>query len=906
MPRCLYCCKDYRTRRKLAAHFEKCHHGHVSAGGDLPLMQCVLEVISNRPRQVLFCPHPYCLFMVKHVASTQMIARHFSEDHPDHELILQYKCDICNFHIDPAERFEHNRGHMNYESRGECIDSVVPQINPVDSSLDFVNISLLAPEDSLLENDLNISPRRGLRLAPTPPYRLPSTQSSTSVTASPPVPPSASIGSGTSSNLVIESQQSVALLSPTGSSIGGFLDLSPDDVRSSPPSSSSQVVIPSSIPSQGSSHISPSCSITVNSSPRVSLRASDGSFQENSPKSSTSPAASASSCISAIPSQASVVPNSPSSSTDGAFLNLSPAAVCSSPPLSNSQNVASNPSVSPTPSLNYSDPASPPDATESNFVRASPVSAAFPSQSQLPSGAQSPELFPSTNERSHALQDARQSTDSPSTPNQSPAAHSTAPSPPLSISPSDPPNELNRLLYASDEDNVDSLIHPVTNIPSSSIVPPGGVVLLGSGAPPPAGPPQVKTLHRDERSVILKAQDSRLVTWCSSPTPPEPGDRRCVILRSPSVVDVSSQSDDDMQADDKRKAYVANCMEALRVLKATFRGAESDSPPPIVDVSAIRGSTNSSSEASALNDQPVDSASSRSSPRLVTEPAAPLPIVAQIHPTRGLYHPASHRPVIPVDLSQVLQDARGISPPPSTSSDPVSAERNYPDSGDDDAPIPLAQPHGERPPDNVPDGPQVPPPPPADVDRDDGPHDTSDDLLLPDEDLDTLNEFQSKWVEVFNLDHSWEEFCGLCEQFATECRDMAQYLNQPKNPKPKPAVVPPPPPRRPPNGRPFRRFNPVEARRIQGLYQHSKKRAARKLLSDVSVSYSGSLADAEMYFEGVLSEKQCNTNLLCEALRAHVPNAEDEETTRSLKDAILESEVAAKLRSASNTAPGAD
>ncbi len=179
----------------------------------MPPTQCVLEVISNRPRQVLFCRHPYCLFMVKLVASTQMIARHFSEDHPDHELIV---CDICNFHIDPAERFEHNCGHMNYESRGECIDSVVPQINPADSSLDFVNISLLAPDDSFLENDLNIPPPRcGLRLAPTPPYRLPSTQSPTSETASPPVPPTASISSGTSSNLVI------------GSNIGGFLDLFP-------------------------------------------------------------------------------------------------------------------------------------------------------------------------------------------------------------------------------------------------------------------------------------------------------------------------------------------------------------------------------------------------------------------------------------------------------------------------------------------------------------------------------------------------------------------------------------------------------------------------------------------------------------------------------------------------------
>ena len=134
-----------------------------------------------------------------------MIAWHFSQAHPDHELIIQYKCDICNFHIDLAERFEHNRGHMNYESRVECIDSVVPQINPAHSSLGFVAISLLAPDDSFLKNDLNTSLRRGLRLAPTPSYRLPSTQSSTSETASPPVPPMSSISSGTSSNLAIVS-----------------------------------------------------------------------------------------------------------------------------------------------------------------------------------------------------------------------------------------------------------------------------------------------------------------------------------------------------------------------------------------------------------------------------------------------------------------------------------------------------------------------------------------------------------------------------------------------------------------------------------------------------------------------------------------------------------------------------
>ena len=72
------------------------------------------------------------------------------------------------------------------------------------------------------------------------------------------------------------------------------------------------------------------------------------------------------------------------------------------------------------------------------------------------------------------------------------------------------------------------------------------------------------------------------------------------------------------------------------------------------------------------------------------------------------------------------------------------------------------------------------------------------------------------------------------------------------------------------------------------------------------VQYSGSLADAESYFEGFLSDKPCNTSLLAEALKADVPNAVDAENTRDLKNDVTEAEVAAKLRSAANTAPGAD
>ena len=43
-----------------------------------------------------------------------------------------------------------------------------------------------------------------------------------------------------------------------------------------------------------------------------------------------------------------------------------------------------------------------------------------------------------------------------------------------------------------------------------------------------------------------------------------------------------------------------------------------------------------------------------------------------------------------------------------------------------------------------------------------------------------------------------------------------------------------------------------------------------------------------------------------EALRADVPNAEHDENTRDLKNNVSESEIAAKLRPAANTAPGYD
>ena len=147
---------------------------------------------------------------------------------------------------------------------------------------------------------------------------------------------------------------------------------------------------------------------------------------------------------------------------------------------------------------------------------------------------------------------------------------------------------------------------------------------------------------------------------------------------------------------------------------------------------------------------------------------------------------------------------------------------------------------------------------------------------MPPQELAQLTEFRSLWAERVNSEHSWDEFSQLCESFATEARTMAQSLSNPMAPAPAAASNPPPPPRppprRPPHARGFRPFNPIAARRLQGLYRHSNKRAARQLLCDTAVQYSGSLPQAETYFESVLAEKTCNTTATNSVYFRNLPN----------------------------------
>jgi hypothetical protein len=251
----------------------------------------------------------------------------------------------------------------------------------------------------------------------------------------------------------------------------------------------------------------------------------------------------------------------------------------------------------------------------------------------------------------------------------------------------------------------------------------------------------------------------------------------------------------------------------------------------------------------------------------------------------------------------------------SSPNESVSGELRVPQDPDVDPPvdlesdddIPSAQPQPQRPPDpvNVVQRNPRDTPPPETLAEALNDLNSSQDLPLQDADLVRLQEFRTKWFDVFSADSSWQDFSTQCETFAAETRSLAQELSRPQLLR---AAKPPnnPPPRRPPNGRPIQRFDPVAARRIQGLYRHSKKRAARKLLNNNTVSFSGSVADVETYFQEVLDEKHCNVNLLHESLRQHVPSGEDHETTNDLYADLSESEVAAKLRSAANTSPGAD
>ena len=126
--------------------------------------------------------------------------------------------------------------------------------------------------------------------------------------------------------------------------------------------------------------------------------------------------------------------------------------------------------------------------------------------------------------------------------------------------------------------------------------------------------------------------------------------------------------------------------------------------------------------------------------------------------------------------------------------------------------------------------------------------------------------FKDKWTTAFSCDIPWSEFCSLCDEFAVEARSLASEITANSSPtsnrrKPLPRCN-----RRTGRRPAFRHrpllLNPAEAQRIQTLYRHSKKKAARKILSPNCSPYTGSIENAESFFKDTFSLRNCDTSSL--------------------------------------------
>lgn len=941
MPRCHRCQCDFRTRKTLLHHLLAIHSDGAPSSNEAPAVYD-LDVLIGRPRQPLFCPHPYCMFMVKDVASTRTLARHFIKKHPGHDLRIRHKCDECGLYVEPEDRSEHIRRHLAYANR------------PGDSPGECCNISLVAP------GDFSPSAGDGLRLSPTPRYHLPSTVLPSSPTAD-------------NVQVAPTSQSSTPCFTFSAPNSPAQLGNSGEIICSTP----SDDIVLSSSPQGSPVQLSPSSSFT--SSPEVP------------PDVRESPL-----CVGAAPAMMVAPPSTPPPSSDGlALANVSPASALSVSPCD-----------SPTSRLHLLGPSPPPSAVPTspplqhrrrgrslvrrsgrvrvaarstrrsalkklNFTARQPLRG--PSRCKhIISGAVpgfgEPEIIWSNGEDvSPVVRESpfdRPSAMPPSPPDPSPSLQPPGSPPPTSLPPPSrrplPSPPLRASPFHLPSDDLRRRLSRARGLRVSSPVstsPPTGPVLDGE-----------KKAYLDVKRVQLVnlkrvCGDDFAGGDCRVVRESTPVNRRRVIFKDnlcqastmrSEDVDVTPPSDYSAPYSESISIPVASLpvspppravvtlaeedrLRALEVLRATF--PTDDVAPPPRPPSSVACPTSNVAVTFSVTPRlcpgvapPVDPSKRRNISRTC---AAPGPSTSQalasiLHKLRprpqsvsdedSCFDPRSPAPPSPAssrdsedgDTAVDVVNLEGLPPRSTCAAVVLPPSRTDPDFHDEDvvAAIPSAQPRPPRPPDVVADPPARPDPPPDDDSDSNDDLDSSQDLLVEPADLVRLNEFRALWIERFNGDSSWDEFSMLCERFAIETRELAQSLSNPMAPKPSAGQSNPPPPppprRRPPHGRAFRPFNPVEARRIQGLYRHSRKRAARKLLCDTAVQYTGSVAAAETYFEDVLGEKSCNSNLLCEALRADVPTAEEAENTRDLKNEMSASEVAAKLRSAANTAPGFD
>ena len=174
MLRCFRCCEDFRTRQKFVDHLAVHHPSGTPGAKEVPTVY-ELEVIIGRPRQNLFCPHPYCLYLVKNVASTRTLARHFHRNHLDHDIIFKYKCDQCGVAVDAIDRLNHVCGHVDSVSDGVNISLVVGDDFDLSHSSPpaLVGGFAIGPQPSILSSLLRIGFGFTINIPSTPSSQLP-------------------------------------------------------------------------------------------------------------------------------------------------------------------------------------------------------------------------------------------------------------------------------------------------------------------------------------------------------------------------------------------------------------------------------------------------------------------------------------------------------------------------------------------------------------------------------------------------------------------------------------------------------------------------------------------------------------------------------------------------------------
>ena len=346
--------------------------------------------------------------------------------------------------------------------------------------------------------------------------------------------------------------------------------------------------------------------------------------------------------------------------------------------------------------------------------------------------------------------------------------------------------------------------------------------------------------------------------------------------------------------------------------------------PQTADFDSNMNTRITDSSLGANNSDQLGSTTSRQPDRQDHLIAPPLPVTKLLHPTRKRDQCEFSQMV-----AQAMKDARKRTSCPKLNLDEDSYLGSLGTAGDPHAQYDDDVPEPTDPPPPVISGPSrlphLPPLPRAnphprtspnakDNDRENVDDDdvdvfnSSQELPVDKADQERLLAFREHWSNVFLDDStSWDEFSQQCAQFATAARELASDLRKPKKPNTAGTEMAPRPPfRRPPAGQSISRFDPTEARRIQGLYRHSKKLAARKLMNDNVVTYSGTTQQAVTYFTENFEEKRANPSVLGEGLNTYVPNAKDHEQSNELYDQISSREVSAKLKSAANTAPGSD